>query len=453
MRLLVAVAVILLRVLMVRGAPTGLGHDGLAPAAHNVSIELFAELEELARIVDISYCVGMTGIQKPFECLGRCGEFEGYELVDTWNTGPLMSDSCGYIVVDHNRERFGKGSGRIIAAFRGTYSLANTIVDLSTVPQEYVPYPGDPEKDDAPVPHWSYLDLLPHPLRPSSWLQSRSSFLAQMTSQPSQNDRPTGPKCTNCTVHSGFFTSYKNTRTFILPLLASAHDLYPDYSLHLVGHSLGGAVALLSALEFETLGWNPTITTFGEPRVGNTGLRDHVDEVFSLTNDNLLASTSGDINVGNGGRYRRLTHIDDPVPLLPLSEWSYRPHAGEIYISKPSLPPMVSDFRLCEGDEDGLCIEGADSSLPQPPIDFAENEAEIEFSESDMPISETEKEELRKRWGFEIDSRYKMWQLFFAHRDYFWRLGLCVPGGDPLDWGGRHRYGNFSGVEGGEDET
>ena len=43
---------------------------------------LFNELEELSRIVDISYCVGATGgIEKPFECAGRCAEFEGFELV------------------------------------------------------------------------------------------------------------------------------------------------------------------------------------------------------------------------------------------------------------------------------------------------------------------------------------------------------------------------------------
>jgi len=49
----------------------------------SVSVELFAELEELARIVDISYCVGSTGlgIQKPFQCLSRCSEFENFELV------------------------------------------------------------------------------------------------------------------------------------------------------------------------------------------------------------------------------------------------------------------------------------------------------------------------------------------------------------------------------------
>jgi hypothetical protein len=50
-----------------------------------------------------------------------------------------MSDSCGYIALDH-------GKHRIVIAFRGTYSIANTIVDLSTIPQEYVPYPGDPDE-------------------------------------------------------------------------------------------------------------------------------------------------------------------------------------------------------------------------------------------------------------------------------------------------------------------
>lgn len=59
--------------------------SGTSPvtAGRGVSKELFADLEELSRIVDISYCVGLTGtgIQKPFECLSRCHEFGGFELV------------------------------------------------------------------------------------------------------------------------------------------------------------------------------------------------------------------------------------------------------------------------------------------------------------------------------------------------------------------------------------
>lgn len=46
-----------------------------------VSPEVFESLEELARLVDISYCVGSTGIQQPFRCLSRCSEFKGFELV------------------------------------------------------------------------------------------------------------------------------------------------------------------------------------------------------------------------------------------------------------------------------------------------------------------------------------------------------------------------------------
>lgn len=50
-----------------------------------ISQKLFWELEELARIVDISYCVGTAGlgIQKPFQCASHCSdrEFETFELV------------------------------------------------------------------------------------------------------------------------------------------------------------------------------------------------------------------------------------------------------------------------------------------------------------------------------------------------------------------------------------
>ena len=58
-------------------APTNLAVN----TSRNVSVALFQSLEELARLVDISYCVGSTGIQKPFTCISRCSEFEGFELI------------------------------------------------------------------------------------------------------------------------------------------------------------------------------------------------------------------------------------------------------------------------------------------------------------------------------------------------------------------------------------
>lgn len=352
-----------------------------AATNRNVSAELFSELEELARIVDISYCVGLTslGISKPFRCLSRCKDFPTFELVTTWNTGPMLSDSCGYIALDHGRQR-------VIVAFRGTYSVANTVVDLSTIPQEYIPYPGDGDDDER------------------------------------------GERCGNCTVHMGFHTAWVHTRHRILHDLLKAMILHPGYQLNLVGHSLGGAVAALAALDLQGRGFDPLVTTFGEPRVGNQGLVEFLDKRF-----NLASSILEDVDE-KALMYRRVTHIDDPVPLLPLTEWGFAMHAGEIYISKSTLSPDISDLERCVDDNDQECIAGQDSTTAPTSFDATRSHKRDLLSSVKDEVHDV----VHEPWG--IPSRYKLWQLFFAHRDYFWRLGLCVPGGDPL--GGGSKYGS-----------
>ena len=352
-------------------------------SSQNISLELFNNLEELSRIVDISYCVGAagTGIQKPFLCASRCQDFDSFELVTTWNTGPFMSDSCGYLVLSHP-----PSAPRIILAFRGTYSVANTIIDLSTIPQEYIPYPGDEDEDEG---------------------ENEANLRKRQIN-------PEKVECTNCTVHAGFMQSWRHTRPEILPHLKKVVQRYPDYQMTLVGHSLGGAVAALASLDFDARGWHPQVTTFGEPRIGNQGLMRYLDKTFA---------TGDSTNIT--GRYRRVTHVGDPVPLLPLTEWGYQMHAGEVYISKPDLSPEVEDVRYCEGDEDPNCIAGAETHNESPRIPDNEEGADIESF----------KDWWRDTKGLlTVPARFRIWQLFFAHRDYFWRLGLCIPGGDPKDW-------------------
>jgi pimeloyl-ACP methyl ester carboxylesterase len=274
------------------------------------------------------------------------------------------------------------GDGReIVVAFRGTYSVTNTIVDLSTVPQEYVPYPAPPGEGDG--------------------------------------DGDADGRCDNCTVHMGFMASWKNAREVVIPALQAAREKYPGYRVHLIGHSLGGAVAALAALELRLgLRWQDVVvTTFGEPRVGNAKLADYIDRAFKL----------GEGEVGEDLAYRRVTHVGDPVPLLPLTEWGYRSHAGEVYIEKSDLPPSPGDLRLCRGDNDPKCMGGAETAdwlqWVLGLMNWHRKQEEVEASGLG-------------RW---FPARLKLWQLFFAHRDYFWRLGLCVPGGDPADWG-REKY-------------
>ena len=106
--------------------------------------------------------------------------------------------------------------------------------------------------------------------------------------------------------------------------------------------------------------------------------------------------------------------------ILSLEEWGYRMHAGEIYISKSSLSPDRFDLKHCVGDEDATCIAGPTGS-------------EVE-KVGNMNIEEYESSDLHGQNMWTVPPRYRLWELFFAHRDYFWRLGLCVPGGDPTDW-------------------
>lgn len=386
-----------------------------ASTGRNVSAALFAELEEFARIVDITYCVGLTpiGISKPFNCVSRCSDFPAFELVRTWNTGPLLSDSCGYIALDHGKQR-------LIVAFRGTYSMANTVVDLSTVPQKYVPYPGEGgEGDDADGAINVRRDTM----------ASVGGVLEKRVS----SNKAEASKCEDCTVHMGFYRAWQLTRSEILKDLNQQLFFHPGYDLHLVGHSLGGAVAALAALDLQTQGWDPTVTTFGEPRIGNANLTHYLDMRFNLAERELL--DADDVTVSERLLYRRVTHIDDPVPLLPLTEWGYAMHAGEIYISKADLSPDVQDLQRCHGDNDQHCIAAQDSTTSADRLD---DESTAKLRKRDLLVSVQDEvhDVVNEPWG--IPSRYKLWQLFFAHRDYFWRLGLCIPGGDPLGGGGKY---------------
>lgn len=211
-------------------------------------------------------------------------------------------------------------------------------------------------------------------------------------------------------MHTGFLTSWKYTRPHINPHLERLVGEYPDYQVTLVGHSLGGAVAALAGLEFEARGWDPQVTTFGEPRIGNQALMEYIDDRFELGTE-----------VGNNSTFRRVTHVDDPVPLLPLKEWGYRMHAGEVYITKAELSPSVRDLHHCTGDEDPRCIAGGESASVTHDEDVG----------SEGPERNARWTDYETMWA--IPLRYRLWELFFAHRDYFWRLGLCIPGGDPTD--------------------
>lgn len=210
-----------------------------------------------------------------------------------------------------------------------------------------------------------------------------------------------------------------------------ARKKYPDYEVTLIGHSLGGAVAALASLEMDSRGLDPHVTTFGEPKVGNDKMAEFINEMFDL-------SKARERDDDTQMRYRRVTHVNDPVPLLPLTEWGYVPHAGEIHISKLDLPPSREDVEHCIGNTDKRCIAGSkgDGEEEEKIKDLSLLALSIQQQQQILSPStpaQERKEEVEAQWSL-VPARYRIWELFFAHRDYFWRIGLCVPGGDPSSW-------------------
>lgn len=72
-------------------------------------------------------------------------------------------------------------------------------------------------------------------------------------------------------IHQGFYTIAQSV--FQDKWISKIN---PDKSLFIAGHSLGGALATISAARFSKL--NPTVYLFGSPRVGNEVFADYVNE-------------------------------------------------------------------------------------------------------------------------------------------------------------------------------
>ncbi|KAK9247302.1 Alpha/Beta hydrolase protein [Lipomyces tetrasporus] len=263
---------------------------GGSSSHYTISHYQLEHLEEIALLNNIAYCVPSPDITPPFNCTRACDFFNpGVEIVRTFTNTGLDTSCTGYIAIDHR-----PGYKRILLVFRGTSSLTNWFTNLDTIQEPY--------------PYFS-------------------------------SESVTG--CSRCKVHRGFLRSYLETRANTQPALEELKAKYPDYSLLVTGHSLGGAIAILAAADLITDGYTPEIVTYGQPRVGNQEFANWIDYIVSYTD----------------GQMTRVTHKSDPVVGVPLGiDW--RHSGGEVYISKGPLSPAPGDCYICEGQEDKECSAG-----------------------------------------------------------------------------------------------
>merc|ERR1712216_335261 len=131
----------------------------------------------------------------------------------------------------------------------------------------------------------------------------------------------------------GFYKVWAGIKDEVLAGIQEIQSELGPKTVHLTGHSMGGAVALDGALD---LALNHALTvgvyTFGSPRAG--------DYPFAVAVDENLAY------------HFRITHNNDLVAHVPPQAMGFYHPAWEVHFSEPS----GLDHKLCDGSgEDNSC--------------------------------------------------------------------------------------------------
>ena len=200
--------------------------------------------------------------------------------------------------------------------------------------------------------------------------------------------------CNGCTIHKGFYDGAKEIYDNLFNDLINLSQENPNYKIIITGHSLGGAIAPILANECLPLGLNPTVITFGAPKIGNTFFASWMDDIWN-TNDNYN-NLDNSYHSKNTPSYFRVSHKGDYVTLLPTRQMKYK-HCGiDVYFDKNGLPMHNSQIRLRKSPANVMNIEDLNDDYNDDDYDDV------------------------------INSNSKLSKLKESHRLYFLRMNLCT---------------------------
>lgn len=126
-------------------------------------------------------------------------------------------------------------------------------------------------------------------------------------------------------VHNGFLTAFNSQPQGPGRDIRRYFEDNNPSRIHVVGHSLGGALATLAAEMLAAMGVSEVLLyTFGSPRVGNRGFADALNGAVGA--DNIY----------------RVFHPADPVPMLPVFPFVHVPAGQDGYAIEPLSNMLVS---------------------------------------------------------------------------------------------------------------
>ncbi|KAJ1973327.1 hypothetical protein H4R35_004178 [Dimargaris xerosporica] len=117
-------------------------------------------------------------------------------------------------------------------------------------------------------------------------------------------------------VHKGFLETYQDVADDVYKRTTEQLDQHPNHTLTIVGHSLGGALASVAAVDFvsrnESLASIMKVVTFGKPHVGNMNYVKHYNSMKVNTT--------------------RVVNKNDLVPHVPTAYMNFHHEGTEVWI-------------------------------------------------------------------------------------------------------------------------
>ncbi|KAG9307701.1 hypothetical protein G9A89_023266 [Geosiphon pyriformis] len=147
------------------------------------------------------------------------------------------------------------------------------------------------------------------------------------------------PLASNAKIHRGFLEAYQSLNGDVVEQVKSLVKTYPSFSVRVAGHSLGGALSVIFALDLKNQipslvsNQNFFIYTYGQPRIGNNVLAKYIDSQISVN---------------------RITHTSDLLTHMPSRLFGYQHSSGEYWI-KNDLKTFNTSTIYCDGTESSKC--------------------------------------------------------------------------------------------------
>lgn len=141
------------------------------------------------------------------------------------------------------------------------------------------------------------------------------------------------PECKHCKVHAGFEGAANSVADDMMQAVDDLKAKYPDAKVKTTGHSLGGALAQLSAMTIRRSYTVDQMINFGQPRVG--------DDDYAAFSDEKIPNQW------------RMIHHKDLVPHVPPSEFPF----GFYHTSTEVFEAKDGSYTICQPGEDKHCAD------------------------------------------------------------------------------------------------